>query len=432
MSGRRVVITGLGMITPLGVGVKSNWTRLIAGNSGLCSVEQLENASQYKDIPAKVVGAIPRGPATENKYSALDHFEAHEVRKLSKFIQYGLVAAKEALDDSGWVPSSETQKERTGVCVGSGIGSMDDLYENAVNFHEKGYRRVQPLFVPKLLTNMAAGHISIRHQLLGPNHAVATACATGLNAIGDAARFIRDNYADVMVAGAAEGVIHPVAVGGFARARSLSTKFNKEPEKASRPFDADRDGFVLSEGAGVVILEELEHARARNATIYAEVAGYGLSGDASHITSPNLHGDGARRAMAQAIKFAGIEAAQVGYVNAHATSTVLGDDAENNALVALFEHSRPDLCVSSTKGAIGHLLGAAGSVEAIYTVLAVKNGVLPPTLNCNHPGNADGSGKYIFNYISNKAQQKTVDYALTNSFGFGGTNASVCIRRWDD
>uniref|UniRef100_A0A060TGL6 beta-ketoacyl-[acyl-carrier-protein] synthase I n=1 Tax=Blastobotrys adeninivorans TaxID=409370 RepID=A0A060TGL6_BLAAD len=335
-----------------------------------------------------------------------------------------MAAAKMALEDAQWNPESTTELEETGVAVGSGIGGFDALYENAVNFHTAGYRKVSPLFVPSLLNNMAAGHISIAHKLRGPNHAVSTACTTGAHAIGDAANMIKLGMANVMVAGSTEASIHPLAVAGFARAKALATKFNDTPQKASRPFDANRDGFVIGEGAGVVIVEELEHAKARGAPIYAEVAGYGMSGDGHHITAPLQDGDGAYRSMAMALHTGAIDRAEVDYINAHATSTPLGDVAESRAITRLLDDRHPSqINVSSTKGATGHLLGGAGAVEAIFTLLAIRHGMLPPTLNLTTI-----DPEFECNYVPKVAQQHRIRVALTNSFGFGGTNATLAFK----
>ncbi|VUG18655.1 CEM1 [Brettanomyces bruxellensis] len=435
---QRVVITGMGLVTPLGVGVKHVWSKLISAKSGLVSTSTLPKSEEYESIPAKVVGAVPHGPISEGKFDAKEHFSPRELRRIPPFIQYAIVAAREALHDANWEPKTENERLRTGTSIGSGIGSFQDTYENSVAFHERGYHRTKPLMVPRILTNMAAGNVSIYFNLKGPNHAVSTACATGTHSIGDAALMIKEGYADAMVAGATEASVHPLALAGFARAKSVVSGFADNPEAASRPFDKDRKGFILGEGAGVVLLESLEHALERGAegNIYGEVCGYGMSGDATHITSPPANGDGAFRAMQCAIKRAGISQRDIGYINAHATSTVLGDRAENYALKRLFENERPDLAVSSTKGAIGHLLGASGAVEAIFTMLALKNQILPPTLNCDNPGQQDEDNEddFIFNYVPNKSQRVSdlheINYALTNSFGFGGTNASLCLSRW--
>lgn len=351
-------------------------------------------------------------------------------RRVATFSQYALVAAEEALEDAAWHPTEESELEATGICLGSGIGSLEDAYDTSIAFDGGGYRKVSPLFVPRLLINLAAGHISMRYGFKGPNHAVTTACTTGAHAVGDASRFISTGDADVMVAGGAESCIHPLAIAGFARARSLATAFNATPSLASRPFDRDRSGFVIGEGAGVLVLEELQHARARGARIYAEVKGYGASADAHHTTSPIESGRGALTAMKRALKNAGLKAAAVDYVNAHATSTVLGDAAENVAIKSLMlddDASRKpaDINVSSVKGAIGHLLGAAGAVEAIFTVLALHNNILPPTINLEKV--EDG---FDCNYVPRTPQARVVDVALSNSFGFGGTNASLCFTKW--
>ncbi|PSK35049.1 beta-ketoacyl-acyl-carrier-protein synthase II [Elsinoe australis] len=344
-----------------------------------------------------------------------------------------MASAQEALDDAEWHPKKPEDLEATGVYIGSGIGSLDDAYDTAISFRDGGYRKVSPLFVPRLLINLAGGHISMRYGFKGPNHAATTACTTGVHAIGDAARFIAFNDADVMVAGGSESCIHPLAIAGFARARSLSTAFNNTPTKSSRPFDKQRDGFVIGEGAGVVVLEELEHAKARGARIYAEVRGYGLSSDAHHMTAPREDGEGPLLAMKRALKHAALPPSAVDYINAHATSTPLGDAAENNAIKSLMlgEHGLQkalSINVSSTKGAIGHLLGAAGAVEAIFTMLAIHENILPPTINLDEPG--DPADQFDCNYIPNHAQSKDVRVALSNSFGFGGTNASLCLAKY--
>ncbi|ODQ49116.1 hypothetical protein PICMEDRAFT_14605 [Pichia membranifaciens NRRL Y-2026] len=436
---RRVVVTGLGLVTPLGTGVAHAWKKLLSGKSGIISTSELADADKYKDIPAKVVGKVPVSETHTSKtlpgvFNPAERFSTHELRRFSSFIQYALVAADEALMDSKWNPQEleEEDRLRSGACIGSGIGSFDDAANNAVNFATYGYRKIQPLFIPRLLANMASGNVSIKYGLKGVNHSVSTACATGLHSIGDSFRFIRDDYADVIVCGASEAAINPVALGGFARSKSVTVRFNDDPEKASRPFDKDRSGFVLGEGAGILVLEELEHALKRKAPIYAEVTGYGLSGDATHITTPSKEGDGARRAMEMAIRRANVDAADIGYINAHATSTLLGDRAENFAIKSIFEEVNPNLRVSSNKGQIGHLLGAAGSVEAIFTILALKGGIVPPTLNCEDPGTSDEDVKtdFIFDYVANKPQEIELKHALTNSFGFGGTNSSLCFSKY--
>ncbi|KAI5950630.1 CEM1 [Candida margitis] len=434
----RVVVTGVGLISPLGVGLKHNWSRLIASESGLISTTKLPNYSQdgWDKIPSKVVGVVPEGPISEGKWDPSEHITSGEIKRLAKFSQYGIACAQEAIKDSQLEVTALKSSTSIGVAVGSGIGSFQDVYDNTTAFNLGGYRKVQPLFIPKLLNNMAAGNISIKYGFKGPLHSVSTACATGLQAIGDAYNFIKLNYADVMICGGTESSIHPLALSGFARARSLVTDFNDEPSKASRPFDKDRNGFVLSEGCGIVVLESLDHALKRGVTqdqIYGEILGYGLSGDAYHITAPQEDGEGAYNAMSQALTRADINPAKVNYINAHATSTTIGDRAENNALFRLFPQST---LVSSTKGAIGHLLGAAGAVESIFTLQAMKTGQIPPTLNLDNPGGKQGDeeekfGK--FDYVANKAKLGvTVDYAMCNSFGFGGVNSSLLLGKYHD
>ncbi|OUM55077.1 hypothetical protein BVG19_g4556 [[Candida] boidinii] len=433
MASRRVVVTGLGAVTPLGVGVKQSWTKLINSESGLKTIDVLPNAHEFKDIPPKVIAPIPRGSLKDGCYDPKDHFESFEIRRLPTFIQYGMVATHEALKDANYFPEDEHSKEMTGVSIGSGFGSMDDVNSTAVNFLQHGYRKIQPLLIPKILPNMAAGHVSIKYGFKGPNHSVTTACATGTHSIGDSLLFIKQGYADVMVAGATEAVVHPLSMGGFARARSLCTDFNDEPTKASRPFDKDRNGFILGEGAGVLILEELNHALERGAKIHAEVLGYGLSADAYHITSPPEDGQGAARSMRLALKQAGLTADQIDYVNAHATSTIVGDRAENAGMKAVFAETNPNLCVSSTKGSTGHLLAAAGTVEGIFSILALQTGILPPTLNLDNLGGNEGDNPddFVFNYLPHKSVKKDITYAMSNSFGFGGTNGSVIFGKYE-
>lgn len=399
----------------LTVGIKQAWANLVASKSGIVAL----SGKEYEFSSSRVAGLVPKDEWDPNQW-----LDKTSVRRVPLFAQYAMAAAKMALEDAQWSPESAKELEETGVAVGSGIGGFDALYENAVNFHTVGYRKVSPLFVPSLLNNMAAGHISIAHKLRGPNHAVSTACTTGAHAIGDAANMIKLGMANVMVAGSTEASIHPLAVAGFARAKALATKFNDTPQEASRPFDASRDGFVIGEGAGVVIVEELEHAVARGAPIYAEVAGYGMSGDGHHITAPLEDGDGAYRSMAMALRTGAIDKAEVDYINAHATSTPLGDIAESRAITRLLDDRHPSqINVSSTKGATGHLLGGAGAVEAIFTVLAIRHGMLPPTLNLSSIG-----PEFECNYVPKEAQQHRIRVALTNSFGFGGTNATLAFK----
>ncbi|KAI9801093.1 MAG: Mitochondrial beta-keto-acyl synthase [Piccolia ochrophora] len=424
-------VFGLGAITPLGVGVRRSWSRLIDGHCGIVSVK--DRNPQFAGLPCQVAAVVPRGTKDEGGWSSSEWLTPGEERRTATFTHYALAASQEALEDSGWSPRSDAQREATGVCLGSGIGSLDDAYETSVAFEKEGYKKVSPLFVPRLLINLAAGHISMRYGLKGPNHAVTTACTTGAHSVGDASRFIAFGDADVMVAGGSESCIHPLAIAGFARSKSLATAFNDSPQKASRPFDRARDGFVIGEGAGVLVLEELEHAKARGARIYAEVKGYGTSADAHHITAPHAAGDGALLAMRRALKNAQVSPGAVDYVNAHATSTSLGDAAENVAIKRLLlgeqgRESAAQINVSSTKGAIGHLLGAAGAVEALFTVLALQKNLLPPTINLDDVG--EETEGFDCNYVPHEAQERHVDIALSNSFGFGGTNASLCFARY--
>jgi 3-oxoacyl-[acyl-carrier-protein] synthase II len=413
---RRVVITGLGLVTPLGSGVEASWSRLIAGGNGARRIEEFEVA----DLACQVACFIPRGSQSEGKFNPDDWMEPKEQRKVDDFIVYGMAAATQALTDSGWKADTQEKQERTGVLIGSGIGGLSGIADTSLLLKEKGPRRVSPFFIPGRLINLASGYVSIKHSLKGPNHAVVTACSTGAHAIGDAARLIQFDDADVMVAGGAESPICRIAIAGFAACRALCTTFNDQPQKASRPYDRDRDGFVMGEGAGIVVLEELEHAKARGAKIYAEVIGYGLSGDAYHITAPSEDGDGAYRSMRMALKRAGLQPSDIQYVNAHGTST-MGDEIELAAVERLFGN----VAMSSTKSAVGHLLGAAGAVEAIYSVLAIRDNVAPPTLNLDNP-----SVETAIDLVPHKAQKRPIDVALSNSFGFGGTNASVVLRRY--
>ncbi|KAI9369527.1 thiolase-like protein [Aspergillus egyptiacus] len=424
---RRVVVTGLGAVTPLGVGVRRTWKRLLDGHCGIVNVRGRD--ARFADLPCQIAAVVPRGPRAEGLWTASEWLSRDEERKMARFAQYALAASEEALDDAGWKPTAADQLEATGICLGSGIGNFDEIYDTVVAYEKGGYRKVSPLFVPKLLINLGAGHISMKYGFMGPNHTATTACTTGAHSIGDAARFIACGDADVMIAGGAESCIHPLAIGGFARARSLATNFNDSPEKSSRPFDAEREGFVVGEGAAMVILEELEHAKARGARIYAELRGYGCSGDAHHMTAPKENGAGAMLAMKKALRSAGFQPSAVDYVNAHATSTVVGDAAENAAIKALLlgpggKEKASDVNISSTKGAIGHLLGGAGAIEALFTVLSIHQNVMPPTLNLDRL--ADG---FDCNYAPKQTQERRIDVALTNSFGFGGTNSSLCFSK---
>ncbi|KAK8226701.1 3-oxoacyl-synthase-like protein [Phyllosticta capitalensis] len=432
---RRVVVTGLGAVTPLGLtcvqGVPRTWSRLLKGHCGVVSVK--DRGPQFAALPSQVAAVVPSGLKKDGGWDPKEWLQPGDERKMALFAQYAMAASQEALEDAQWQPKTDEESEATGVYIGSGIGSFDDVYETSVAYEKGGYRKVSPLFVPRLLINLAAGHISMRFGLKGPNHAATTACTTGAHAIGDAARFIAYGDADVMIAGGAESCIHPLAMAGFARARSLATDWNDAPHLASRPFDRSRAGFVIGEGAGVVVLEELEHAKARNAKIYAELKGYGLSADAHHMTAPRGDGEGPLRAMKRALKNAKLPPKAVDYINAHATSTLLGDAAENAAIKSLLlglegRTKASTINVSSTKGAIGHLLGAAGSVEAIFTILALHHGILPPTLNLDAPG--DPPEDFDCNYVAKTAQKKSIEVALSNSYGFGGTNASLCFSKF--
>ena len=419
---RRVVVTGLGMVSPLGSTVETSWQRLIAGESGAGAITRFDAS----DLPSRVAFEVKRGNG-ENGTLNLDHWvDPKEQRRYDDFILYGVAAAKMAVADSGYKAETEEQKQRFGVLVGSGIGGLSTIEETTLLLAEKGPRRVSPFFIPGSLINLASGLISIEHGCKGPNHSVVTACSTGSHAIGDAARIIREDEADVMVAGGAEAAICRLGIAGFVACKALSTGFNDTPERASRPYDRDRDGFVMGEGSGIVVLEELEHAKARGATIYAEVVGYGMSGDAYHVTAPAPDGDGAFRCMSAALKRAGISAADIDYVNAHGTSTPLGDEIELRAVERLVGNAASKLTMSSTKSAVGHLLGAAGAVEAIFSILAIRDQICPPTLNLDNP-----SVDTAIDLAPKKAVRRTVNTVLSNSFGFGGTNASLVMRRYE-
>ena len=423
MSNRRVVITGLGLVTPLGSGVEVTWRRLLRGRSGVRRIERFE----VGDLPARIAGLVPRDGdgGGEGAFRVEDYLAPKEARKNDDFIVYGIAAAQQAVDDAGWRPESEEERERTGVMIGSGIGGLETIADAALTLERSGPRRISPFFIPSSLINLVSGQVSIRFGFKGPNHAVVTACSTGAHAVGDAARLIRLGDADVMVAGGAEAAVCRLGLAGFAACRALSTHFNDEPERASRPWDRDRDGFVMGEGAGMVVLEELEHARARGAKIYAEVVGYGLSGDAYHVTAPSPEGDGGYRAMRDALRRAGLTPDDIDYINAHATSTPLGDEIELGAIKRLFGDSARRVSVSSTKSAIGHLLGAAGTVEAIFSALAVHHDIVPPTLNVDHPS----EGCDDVDLVPYEARRREVRAALSNSFGFGGTNACLILAK---
>jgi 3-oxoacyl-[acyl-carrier-protein] synthase II len=418
---RRVVVTGLGLVTPLGVGVDIPWRRLIDGQSGAGLITKFDTT----DYVAKVACEVPLGDGSDGSFNPDQWMEPKERRKVDDFILFGVAAADIALEDAGWHPTDEESLVRTGCMIGSGIGGLPGIEEAVTTLNEKGPRRVSPFFISGRLINLVSGQIQIKHGFKGPNHAVVTACSSGAHAIGDAARLIMLDDADVMVAGGAEAAICPIGIAGFSQAKALSTQFNDQPTRASRPYDKDRDGFVMGEGAGIVILEELEHAKKRGAKIYGEVVGYGMSGDAYHITAPSPEGDGAYRAMQSAFKRSGLALEDVDYVNAHGTSTPLGDEIELGAVRRLFGSASNNLSMSSTKSSIGHLLGAAGAVEAIFCLLAMRDQIVPPTLNLENPSdNCVG-----MDLVPLKAKERKVRAVMSNSFGFGGTNASVIFKK---
>ena len=418
---RRVVITGLGMVSPLACGVEATWERLLASESGAGPIHGFETS----DLACKIAMQVPRGDGSGLTFNPDQWMDPKDQRKVDDYIIYGVAAATQALADANWKPQTEHERIRTGVLIGSGIGGLGGIAETAITLHEKGPRRVSPFFISGRLINLVSGYVSIMHGLKGPNHAVVTACSTGAHAIGDAARLIAFEDADVMVAGGAESAINRIGIAGFSACKALSTNFNDRPKQASRPYDRDRDGFVMGDGAGCVVLESYEGAKARGAKIYAEVVGYGLSGDAFHITAPDPTGDGALRSMQAAVKRAGITAQDIDYVNAHGTSTPLGDEAELAAVHQLLGDAQGTnaLSMSSTKSAIGHLLGAAGAVEAIFCTLAIRDQIVPPTLNLDNP-----SVTTSIDLVPHKARQREVEFALSNSFGFGGTNASLILK----
>jgi 3-oxoacyl-[acyl-carrier-protein] synthase II len=416
---RRVVITGMGIACPLGLGVERVWKRLIAGESGISAIQSFDTSQ----LTAKIAGQVPVGTRAEGKLDVSEWIPVKDQKKMDRFIQLAIVAAVEAVEDSGWLPESEDDRCSTGVMIGSGIGGLQTIYEAAQQLAAGKVRKISPFFIPSALINLASGHVSIRYGFKGPNHSVVTACATGVHAMGDAARLIAFGDADVMVAGGAEAAVAEIGMAGFCASRALSTGYNDTPEVASRPWDEGRDGFVMGEGAGVCVLEELEHAKARGAKIYGEVIGYGMSGDAYHITAPSETGDGAFRSMRAALRSAGVAPSEVQYVNAHGTSTPLGDDLELGAVERLWGEDGRHLAMSSTKSAIGHLLGAAGAVEGIFSVLAIRDKVAPPTLNLEK-----ASRESNIDRVAKVAQERPIEVALSNSFGFGGTNASIVFR----
>jgi 3-oxoacyl-[acyl-carrier-protein] synthase II len=408
------------MVTPLGCGVEPSWRRLLASESGIKRIEKFEVA----DITSQIAGQIPRGDGSDGTFNPDQWMEPKEQRKVDDFILYAMCAARQALDDAEWHPQKYEDQIASGVLIGSGIGGVEGIAETALLLRDRGPRRVSPFFIPGRIINLASGYVSIAHSLKGPNHAVVTACSTGAHAIGDAGRLIALGDADVMVAGGTESPVNRISLAGFAACRALSTGFNDAPERASRPYDRDRDGFVLGEGAGAVVLEEYEHAKERGARIYAELTGYGLSGDAFHITAPSEDGDGALRCMKAALRRAGISAEDLDYINAHGTSTPLGDEIELKAVEMLVGNAASRISMSSTKSSIGHLLGAAGAVEAIFCLLALRDQVVPPTINLDNPSVATA-----IDLVPHQPRKRTVNVALSNSFGFGGTNASVVFRR---
>jgi 3-oxoacyl-[acyl-carrier-protein] synthase II len=417
---RRVVITGMGIVSPLGLGVEHVWQKLINGESGIGSIQSFDTT----ELTAKIAGQVPPGPRAEGNLDLSEWIPVKDLKKMDRFIHLGLVAAIGAVEDAGWFPESEEDKCATGVMIGSGIGGLQTIYDASILVHEGKAKRLSPFFIPSSLINLISGNVSIKYGFKGPNHSAVTACATGVHAIGDAARLIAFGDADVMVAGGAEAAVNALGIAGFCASRALSTGFNDSPATASRPWDKDRDGFVMGEGAGVVVLEEYEHAKARGAKIYAEVIGYGMSGDAHHITAPAEHHEGAFRAMKATLKSAGIAPEDIQYVNAHGTSTPMGDDLELEAVENLFGDAGKKVAMSSTKSATGHLLGAAGAVEAIFSVLAIRDGIAPPTLNLHEP-----SRPSVIDRVALTAQERKIDIALSNSFGFGGTNASILFRK---
>src|ERR1700748_2266521 len=417
---RRVVVTGLGMVSPLGCAVETTWKRILAGRSGARRIDTFD----VSDLPSKIACMVPRGDGSEGSFNPDQWMEPKEQRKVDDFIIFAMAAARQALDDANWHPASEEDRCATGTMIGSGIGGLNGIAETAILLKERGPRRVSPFFIPGRLINLASGYVSVEQGLKGPNHAVVTACSTGAHAIGDASRLIALGDADVMVAGGTESPIGRIGMAGFCAARALSTGFNETPEKASRPYDKDRDGFVMGEGAGVVVLEEYEHARNRGTRIYAEVTGYGLSGDAYHITSPTPDGDGAFRSMSAAMKRAGISASDIDYINAHGTSTQVGDEIELGAVERLLGNAASKVSMSSTKSSTGHLLGAAGAIEAIFSILAIRDNIAPPTINLDNPSVATA-----IDLVPRTPRKREINVALSNSFGFGGTNASVIVQR---
>src|SRR4051812_22997051 len=413
---RRIVVTGMGLVTPLGIGLDHVWNRLIEGESGICAIQSFD----VSDLPSRIAGQVPRGDCASGLFNADEWVLPKDQRRMDEFIVYALAAAVQAVEDSGWQPDSEEERERTGVMIGSGIGGLPGITDSAITIHERGPRRISPYFIPSCLINLASGHVSIRYGFKGPNHAVVTACSTGAHAIGDAARLIMLDDADVMVCGGTEAAICRLGLAGFASARAPSTNFNDDPPRASRPWDQERDGFVMGEGAGILVLEEYGHPKKRGAKLYGEVIGYGMSGDALHLTAPAEDGNGAFRSMRNALKRAKLDPDEIDYINAHGTSTPLGDEIELGAVKRLFGDHAYKLSMSSTKSAIGHLLGAAGSVEAIFAILAMRDGIAPPTLNLENP--SEGCD---IDLVPKQAKERKIRHVLSTPFGFGGTNASL-------
>ncbi len=417
---RRVVVTGLGLVSPLACGVEATWQRLIKGQSGIKQIDKFD----VSDLPCKIAGTVPRGDGSNGTFNPDQWMAPKEQRKVDDFIIFAMCAARQAIEDSGWRPIAYEDQIISGTLIGSGIGGIEGVAETAIMLKEKGPRRVSPFFIPGRLINLASGYVSIEFGLKGPNHAVVTACSTGAHAIGDAGRLISLGDADVMVAGGTESPVNRLSVAGFSAARALSTSFNDTPERASRPYDKDRDGFVMGEGAGVVVLEEYEHAKRRGAKIYAELIGYGLSGDAFHITAPSPDGDGAFRSMQAALRNAKVSPSEIDYINAHGTSTPLGDEIELGAVQRLVGNAAGRISMSSTKSCVGHLLGAAGAAEAIFSILAIRDQIAPPTINLDNP-----SVETAIDLVPHRARQREINVVLSNSFGFGGTNASLVFRR---
>jgi 3-oxoacyl-[acyl-carrier-protein] synthase II len=420
---RRVVVTGLGIVSPLASGIEPTWQRLLAGKSGIRNIEKFD----VSDITCRIAGQVPRGDGSEGTFNAEQWMEPKEQRKVDDFIIFAMGAATQALEDAGWHPKEREDQINSGVLIGSGIGGVEGIAETALLLRDRGPRRVSPFFIPGRLINLASGHVSITHGLKGPNHAVVTACSTGSHAIGDAGRLIALGDADVMVAGGTESPVNRISLAGFAACRALSTGFNDTPERASRPYDRDRDGFVMGEGAGAVVLEEYEHAKRRGAKIYGELIGYGMSGDAYHITAPSEDGDGAFRCMSAALRRAGVSPGEIDYINAHGTSTPLGDEIELKAVERVVGNAAGNISMSSTKSSVGHLLGAAGAVEAIFCLLAMRDQIVPPTINLDNPSVATA-----IDLVPHTARKRPVNVVLSNSFGFGGTNASLVFRRLVD